>query len=48
MAPNERIDLIRQSMENLRKTYNTVKSDFAVNDRRLKKIKRKEKTKEKV
>jgi uncharacterized membrane protein YgcG len=42
MDRTDRISAIEKSIEALRKTYNTIKTDLAVVERRRKKIKRKE------
>ncbi|KAL5286484.1 ARID4B family protein [Megaselia abdita] len=43
--PNQRIDLLRKKIQELRKTYNMVKNELASIDRRRKKLRRREREK---
>lgn len=43
--PNQRIELLRKKIQDLRKTYNMVKNELASIDRRRKKLRRREREK---
>lgn len=48
MTSNHRISLLKKKIQELRKTYNTIKAELASIDRRRKKLRRREREKNKL